>query len=316
MKKKILAFIAAVFVCTLVIYAFNGKNNMPMKEMVVEHQDLETEKRIETEEITRKTVLSTKPAEIPEGTEHVVVTGLAAGYAGEELVKESSLVVYGEIMAISEGFKVLGPEGQDGIMTDITISPIETYRGEVRDEITIRLEGGLADGVYEDYSDYPEFKLGEEWMFFLYKEETGGGLNTDDDYYYLVGISGGAFMVIDDELEDALDLESDIVIPENDTLFVKADSVKYGDPKFTLIEEEADLIEAEENHEEILAVLSDAAMKEYMPILNEKYPPEEANVTKEQKIAVYKSNYENDVITYEAYQEMVAALDEYAEIVS
>lgn len=135
--------------------------------------------------------------ELPEDT---MISGIDSCYPRidpREVINDSSLIVYGEVIHISEAFKAVYPDGRGEIVTEVTMSVKRTYRGDPVDTVKFRIRGGYADGICEEYNDSPIVSLGEEWLFFLNKEYGAWGFSALGDDYRLTQYSSGAYRLMD-----------------------------------------------------------------------------------------------------------------------
>lgn len=138
-------------------------------------------------------VLNKKPVEQDsskqEVTEKVVMSGSYPLVSLEEVFEQSTLVIRGKVVSISDSFKIRpvgDDEGQNiGVFTDYYIEPVETFRGEaLGGSITVRTRGGIYENLEEIDKSEPLLIEGNEYILMLYKPELGGGYNLDEDYYY------------------------------------------------------------------------------------------------------------------------------------
>ena len=112
-----------------------------------------------------------------------------------DLYKQASLITRGKIVGFN--YLTIQPVYEGGVprvFTDYYIEPVEILRGEPENEklITVRVSGGETSEEIVLNRDL-ELKVGEEYLFFLCRPETGGGYYTEGKQYYIVGINQGLF---------------------------------------------------------------------------------------------------------------------------
>lgn len=117
----------------------------------------------------------------------------------EELLEQSTLVVYGRVTQKELIFIQSIYGGDPYGHTDYYIESISILRGEPinKDEVIVRVATGEAiDQNYELICDYlEELNIGEEYLLFLGRSELGGGYNTKGGQYFILGTNQGVFEV-------------------------------------------------------------------------------------------------------------------------
>lgn len=257
---------------------------------------------------------STKLQNIPAGVDVVAVSGSIVGYSFSELIERSQLVVYGKITAISDAFTVAGVSGGMCNMMDVTVEPVQVLRGNAEKTVTLRVMGGLVSDTYEDYSEMPELNLGEEWLFMLYKPNSGGGMNTEGDYYYLTGLYQGAFKAAD--TAEIKTRNEKVSVSEEDKVFVNvavAEKLHAGkEAEFDMPQTASDL---KKDMEPTGTVIALSAFEAMMPDFNSIHPID-PDLTRKESLAAYEGNLETGFITQEEHDRWVADLDKYARILT
>jgi hypothetical protein len=120
--------------------------------------------------------------------------GLLEEKSVDDLFEQSSLAVVGVVTGTSAGFQIRSPSGSIANFTDYYVSVSDLIRGSTDGEmITVRVQGGTAEGITEIYEPTATLEEGEEYLLFLYQPGRGGAFNTEGDYYYVLGLSQGVF---------------------------------------------------------------------------------------------------------------------------
>lgn len=102
----------------------------------------------------------------------------------EELFREASLIVYGTVTAKSDGVRAENGTGGKGIFTDCTF-----VTAEENEPITVRVHGGVFEGISEVHSNGARLEIGESYLLFLYQPEYDMG-----EHYYVLGMEQGVFI--------------------------------------------------------------------------------------------------------------------------
>ncbi len=111
----------------------------------------------------------------------------------DDLIRRSSLIVYGTVMAKSHAFQVEGVGGERGIYTDCEFTVSDRYRGELAEaSITVRVHGGVFGGISEVHNQGAKLEMGEDYLLLLYQPRYGI-THTAGDYYYVLDMAQGAF---------------------------------------------------------------------------------------------------------------------------
>lgn len=114
----------------------------------------------------------------------------------DEMISESSLIIYGTVVSASEPFAISPTNGGDASnFVDYTVSVQEDYRsdGAAPDSVAVRIQGGLVGNVNMVCENEPVLSIGDSYVFFLYQPGIGGGYNTAGDYYYVLGGENGVY---------------------------------------------------------------------------------------------------------------------------
>lgn len=238
-------------------------------------------------EVPAGSLCSTKTDRLPEGSQTVLMNGLVEPYDMETLSEKSTLVVCGTVSYIHAPILVKSSEGAVSVHTDVEILPEQVFRGDASEKIVLRLPGGLFDGKYYDYSDVPELRLNEKYLFFLFRSAKGFGIYTEGGQYYLRGLSQGVFHLASNETE---------------SLFVNSAAQLQ---KGAGISEDLQAAPAGE------AVFTAEKLKLFCDMLNRTHPYDETDVA-EERLKTYEENWRGGVITRKAYEKDVADQDNYA----
>lgn len=119
----------------------------------------------------------------------------------DDMMEQSTLIVCGEVTAQSEPFQIQPENGADASnFTDYTISVDETLRGQAGDTVTVRVQGGLVDGMSTVVEDAPELAAGKQLLLYLRDPGENDTYRTDGTYYYVTGLWRGVYeLQISDE---------------------------------------------------------------------------------------------------------------------
>ena len=115
----------------------------------------------------------------------------------QELIVKSDLIITGKVERIGES-KWSNPdlkpaEKRNVLQTDIYVMIGELLCGEYSEEyVAVRID---KDG------GYPEFKLGEEVVLFLSRDDSD--VATDEDYFVLTGMRQGKWNIADERITSA-----------------------------------------------------------------------------------------------------------------
>lgn len=133
----------------------------------------------------------------------------------DDLFRKSHLIVRATAEDDGNSFYVKNSYGVERIYTEHVFNVSETLRGEQKDKVVVRTDGGEVNGDKKIYSPAPEIKKGSEYLLFLYNPGYGGSFNTDEDYYRILGSTQGIFESSDGEnyvpqyeVNEALDMET------------------------------------------------------------------------------------------------------------
>ncbi|MBF0337084.1 MAG: hypothetical protein HQL05_04560 [Nitrospirae bacterium] len=125
---------------------------------------------------------------------NTTATGVMIGLTNEELTRQSSLVVMGNVVDKQSFWNTEGTT----IYTGVTINVKEVVRGETSPEtITVRYEGGEIGDVGLRVSDTPQFEKGEDVLVFLspVANVSGKGVSDTSGTFYVVGSGQGKYSV-------------------------------------------------------------------------------------------------------------------------
>lgn len=265
-------------------------------------------------------LLSTKPFKdtTPAISNMTIRTGLLIGYTVDELMKYSGLVVYGTVTHISEPFAIECVEGGYKLMTDMTITPIKTLRGEEKKEVKVRLEGGQISDYIENYDDLPEFLLGEEWLLFLNTPNMGGSYHTEGDYYYITGLQQGAFKSLDKPGSD--ESKSVSALKNEEIIFVNSVALENGREISSLKTVEIDSLvrskaDSETNARPDDTVFGLAQLETDMKSFNSEVPVDEYHF-RNFVLGNYEANLKSGFFSQEEYDRYVSNIDKYATVMS
>jgi len=114
------------------------------------------------------------------------VSGLVEKLTLDDLAARANLILLGEAIDV-----VYQKEANDSIYTLVTFSVEQIFKGEIADEVVIRVPGGKLDGQIQVVEDSPSFQLGERAVVFL---ENGGGISR------VFGGSQGKFTIDKDNM--------------------------------------------------------------------------------------------------------------------
>lgn len=251
--------------------------------------------------------VSNKLSILPEGTKTSRQEGLISGYSFAELSARSSLIVYGKVTDVSS--PVILHDAFDGVSvyTDLVVEPETVLRGSADGPVTVRLSGGLSNGVYWDYAEVPELFLNEQYLLYLYQPGMGNGLYEEGDFYYLTGMYQGAFTVASGSEKRKAD-SLGIAKAEDDVLFVNTMADADSLTAVASLEQMGDARPRD-------AVLSLNTLKGLYPSFNSEHPID-PDLYRSEVIDAYNSNLKSGVITQEYYEELMASLDKYATVIT
>lgn len=250
---------------------------------------------------------STKMGKGTPGVEISQISGTTVGLSFAELAETSTLIVYGKVSRICEPALVEWVGGGSSHITDVEFTVSETLRGECGDTITVRTLGGLVDNVYEEYTDVPELREGEEYLLFLYQPGMGGSMNTRGDYYYLRGLSQGVYVPFSTEEQGSSLQEDPVLINYTE----QASSLSVSDMR----QRAALDPELQKDASAQAASFSLSKLKKWSGDWNRQHPVN-PDYFREAELEAYRFNLENGTITQEEYDLFTAQMDQYAEIVS
>ncbi len=247
---------------------------------------------------------STKLSTLPDGVKTASHSGVYSEYSFSEVSYRSTLIAYGKVGEICPPVVLRDVFGGTSVYTDILFQPETVFRGEADAPITVRLPGGLADGLYHVYTEIPEFRLNEKYLLFLYQPGMGNGLYEKGDFYYLAGDYQGAFSPADDKQRKAL--ASQNFSAKEGSVFVN--SLSPSDvltPVLTEKELSSETLKAQD------VALSLEALPQLFETYNAENPVDPALYRRE-IVDTYQSNLASGFISQEEYETYMASLDQYA----
>ena len=250
-------------------------------------------------DVQRQTYQSTKPDIVPESEYQTEINETYGIISPIKLIEKSDLIVYGEITEIADAVSLSENKLIPGKL-DITIQVQETYRGESRDKITFRVDGGLVDGNYTDYVSQPNQRVGDKRLFFLTKPDIE---KAAEDYYLWTGGPVGVFKELDSQTEAGKAFAAE----DGDMLFISVQAYQGAADHIGMLDTESKFYETEDAAN---AIISMDNFKDIMSVLNEKLPIRSEEVRIEEMKQAFKTNYENGIITKEGYVELLEELEE------
>lgn len=122
-----------------------------------------------------------------------------------EMIDNASVIIRGTIGEVlsskwsNPGFKKEG--ARNIIQTDIKINILEVYKGHPYDpnSITLRINEGKVGNTIMESDGYPDFKIGEELVLFLSKDDSD--LANDDENYYVLTAERDAWFSLTKTIE-------------------------------------------------------------------------------------------------------------------
>jgi len=204
----------------------------------------------------------------------------------DELIEQSTLVVYGRIKRAETVLIEAVVDKVVGTFTDYYFEPISILRGTPinKESVLVRIQGGESKdhGYVNGFID--PLDIGEEYLMFLYRPEQGSGFEVKDDHYYVQGLEQGVFKVSGNK---TIQSKSGAVVPK----------------EFTAISD--DNIESNLNFETFEAKIAKANVD--IPV--DKY------LIKNETLENFKANLNSGFITKEEYNDYLSDMDKYAVIV-
>ncbi len=125
------------------------------------------------------------------------IDGCLAGVTMEELLADSAVIATGKITGGPHSFVVehASVPGLTAYYSQYDFTIDQVLKGEPYAEtVSVRIPGGVVDGVGEHYSGTPCFNREDEYLLFLVTETHGGGYSTRDDYYRPHGLVQGVYI--------------------------------------------------------------------------------------------------------------------------
>lgn len=242
----------------------------------------------------------------------MVVQSTLAYKSIEDLMNESTLIIYGKVIGNSEPFLIKPTNGGDPVYhTDYYIEPINLYRGVISvdisldeneseissssygtipdDAITVRVMGGSNGDVTTIADSEANLEVGNEYLLFLYQTGTGGGYNTKGDYYYVCGAKQGAFSILESAEIESAEIElSEDEIADTKIQYSEDDRIMSTDSYQLLVDEIAEI--------------------------NERTPVNKNNFA-DTLLENMEQNLESEFITEEEYEQALDEMYQYAEII-
>ena len=125
------------------------------------------------------------------------IDGCLAGVTMEELLADSAVIATGKITGGPHSFVVehASVPGLTAYYSEYDFTIDTVWKGRPYAEtVSVRIPGGVVDGVGERYSGTPQFNQEDEYLLFLVTENHGGGYSTRDDYYRPHGLVQGVYI--------------------------------------------------------------------------------------------------------------------------
>ena len=82
--------------------------------------------------------------------------------------------------------------------TDYTLEVSEVYKGSPGDNVIVRVEGGVYNGIEYKLDRDPDLKVGDEYVLFL-REGDMYKKSEDDLHYEIIQVSAGCYPVSEDD---------------------------------------------------------------------------------------------------------------------
>jgi hypothetical protein len=106
----------------------------------------------------------------------------------DEMAAKSTSIVRGKVLTSWAAFS--GPV----IYTHFRIQVAERFKGPAQSSVEVVVPGGVANNLRQTFAGTPEFKVGEEYVFFLW---------TGKDYQnHVIGLTQGLFTLAKDHATD------------------------------------------------------------------------------------------------------------------
>lgn len=255
--------------------------------------------------------------EIPLGQIQTIVSSYLPEYSMDEMIQKSTLVVRGTVRERSEPFVICGV-GDLGEMTfcDNIIDVEELLRGEIEnDQVTVRMKGH-PDDSRRIYEENPSLELGQEYIFFLERQTEGGGFNTPGDYYYIIAMNQGVLEEIELSQSDIGEMKSRSFSAEEtgESLFVAQSLLSEVENNVISEEDMVDFEELEAEGGVLDHVAEPESLFKRIEEIEEIQPSDETLSTRTYKENL-ATNLETGFLSQEEYDQLIAALEEYAQIV-
>lgn len=137
----------------------------------------------------------------------VILSGSYGAIDYNGLINDSDIIVKGVITQKGELYmpdmslpQKYGPP--DNIpRTDYTLEVSEVYKGNPSDNVIVRVEGGVYDGIEYKLDRDPDLKVGDEYLLFL-REGDMYKKSADDLHYEILAVSAGCFKVENGVVKD------------------------------------------------------------------------------------------------------------------
>lgn len=101
-----------------------------------------------------------------------------------ELVATAPVILHGQVVDVRSGWV----DGRRSVETFVTVAVAEYLKGNLGENVTVRVPGGQLGRYRTVFVGAPEFQAGDEVVLFL---KSGG-----PSYPYIIGLSQGAFRVV------------------------------------------------------------------------------------------------------------------------
>ena len=134
----------------------------------------------------------------------VILSGSYGAIDYNGLINDSDIIVKGVITQKGELYmpdmslpQKYGPP--DNIpRTDYTLEVSEVYKGSPGDNVIVRVEGGVYNGIEYKLDRDPDLKVGDEYVLFL-REGDMYKKSEDDLHYEIIQVSAGCYPVSEDD---------------------------------------------------------------------------------------------------------------------
>lgn len=231
-------------------------------------------------------------------------------YELEEMMEQSSLIVYGKVTNQSDVLQIQHAENDTiSHFIDYTMEPIEVLRGEQEENtpISIRIEGGKKDNLTVIADSAAELEQDKDYILFLYRPMGGGGYNTEGDYYYVTGGYQGVYEIVADEIIDTLDDSL-----EQLSVFKNEQQIYYNENIESL--EEAVALDSFQDDQIAKEAVTLEGLRQELLLFNLEHPANEYAYY-ERSLSDLKWNLDTGYISQEEYDRALEQETNYAKII-